>query len=140
MRPAQQHRRADRQWRCGDSAVSTGAEALEALRSRPIDCMVLDLGLPDMTGFALIERIRKEQDLVELPIVIYTGKDLTKKQETELRRIADSIIVKDVKSPERLLDETTLFLHRVQANLPSRRSRCWIRRGWPIRCWRAKRC
>jgi HAMP domain-containing protein/signal transduction histidine kinase/DNA-binding response OmpR family regulator len=101
------------------AAVSTGAEALEALKTERYDCMVLDLGLPDMTGFELIEKIRKEEGLVDLPIVIYTGKDLTRKQETELRRLADTIIVKDAKSPERLLDETTLFLHRVQSNLPS---------------------
>ncbi len=101
------------------SAVSTGMEALEALKAERFDCMVLDLGLPDMTGFQLIEKIRKEEGLTDLPIVIYTGKDLTRKQETELRRLADTIIVKDAKSPERLLDETTLFLHRVQSNLPS---------------------
>jgi len=101
------------------AAVSSGAEALAALESAHFDCMVLDLGLPDMTGFELIERIRKEQGLVDLPIVIYTGKQLTRKQETELRRLADTIIVKDAKSPERLLDETTLFLHRVQSTLPS---------------------
>jgi CheY-like chemotaxis protein len=101
------------------SAVSNGAEALTALKTGHFDCMVLDLGLPDMTGFELIEKIRKEEGLVDLPIVIYTGKDLTRKQETELRRLADTIIVKDAKSPERLLDETTLFLHRVQASLPS---------------------
>jgi CheY-like chemotaxis protein len=98
--------------------VSTGGDALEALKAEPFDCMVLDLGLPDMTGLQLIERIRKELGQVELPIIIYTGRELTKKQETELRRLADTIIVKDVHSPERLLDETTLFLHRVQANLP----------------------
>jgi CheY-like chemotaxis protein/signal transduction histidine kinase/HAMP domain-containing protein len=96
----------------------TGAEALEALEAERYDCMVLDLGLPDMSGFELIERIRKQSNLVELPIVIYTGRELTPKQETELRRMADSIIVKDVRSLDRLLDETTLFLHRVQANLP----------------------
>ena len=101
------------------SAVRTGGEALEALRKETFDCMVLDLGLPDMTGFQLIEQIRKDPDLTDIPIVIYTGKELTKKQETELRRLADTIIVKDVRSPERLLDETTLFLHRVQANLPT---------------------
>jgi CheY-like chemotaxis protein len=100
------------------TAVGTGAQALEALRQEPFDCMVIDLGLPDMSGFALMEQIRKDESLKEIPIIIYTGKDLTKKQETELRKLADTIIVKDVKSPERLLDETTLFLHRVQANLP----------------------
>ncbi len=101
------------------SAVKTGGEALEALRSETFDCMVLDLGLPDMTGFQLIEQIRKDPALTHIPIVIYTGKELTKKQDTELRRLADTIIVKDARSPERLLDETTLFLHRVQANLPT---------------------
>ena len=100
------------------TAVGTGAEALVALKAEPYDCMVIDLGLPDMTGFELIEQIRKEPTLAQLPIVIYTARELTKKQNTELRRVADTIIVKDVKSPERLLDETTLFLHRVQANLP----------------------
>jgi HAMP domain-containing protein/signal transduction histidine kinase/CheY-like chemotaxis protein len=100
------------------TAAGTGAAALEALHAEPFDCMVIDLGLPDMTGFALMEQIRKDEALKDIPIIIYTGKDLTKKQETELRKLADTIIVKDVKSPERLLDETTLFLHRVQANLP----------------------
>jgi HAMP domain-containing protein/CheY-like chemotaxis protein len=100
------------------TAVGTGAEALEALKSEPFDCMVLDLGLPDMTGFELIKKVRKEVDLSNLPIIIYTARDLTRKEETELRRLADTVIVKDVKSPERLLDETTLFLHRVQADLP----------------------
>ncbi|MFN3653540.1 MAG: HAMP domain-containing protein [Armatimonadota bacterium] len=100
-------------------AVASGEEALEALKSERFDCMVLDLGLPDMTGGQLVEKIRKESDHQELPIIIYTGKELTRKQETELRRLADTIIVKDVRSPERLLDETTLFLHRVQANLPA---------------------
>ena len=101
------------------SAVKTGGEALEMLRGETFDCMVLDLGLPDMTGFQLIEQIRKDPALTHIPIVIYTGKELTKKQDTELRRLADTIIVKDARSPERLLDETTLFLHRVQANLPT---------------------
>ena len=100
------------------TAVSLGEEALSELKKQEFDCMVLDLGLPDMTGFQLIQRIRNEAGLVDLPIIIYTGKELTRKQETELRRLADTIIVKDVESPERLLDETTLFLHRVQANLP----------------------
>jgi HAMP domain-containing protein/CheY-like chemotaxis protein/signal transduction histidine kinase len=95
-----------------------GAEALAALESERYDCMVLDLGLPDMSGFELIERIRKQSNLMQLPIVIYTGRELTPKQETELRRMTDTIIIKDVKSLDRLLDETTLFLHRVQANLP----------------------
>src|SRR5262249_49143591 len=90
-----------------------------ALKAEPFDCMVLDLGLPDMTGFRLIQQVRKEIGALEMPIIIYTARALTRKEETELKRLADSIIVKDVKSPERLLDETTLFLHRVQANLPA---------------------
>jgi len=100
------------------TAVGSGAEALTALQAQTFDCMVLDLGLPDMTGFALIEKIQKELGLSGLPIIVYTGKDLTPQEETELRRVSESIIVKDVKSPERLLDETALFLHRVEVDLP----------------------
>jgi len=100
------------------TAVYTGAAALDVLRSQPCDCIVLDLGLPDMNGFDLIEQIKQESNLSRLPIIVYTGKDLTEAEETRLRRLAETIIIKDVRSPERLLDETALFLHRVQANLP----------------------
>ncbi|MBE9092749.1 HAMP domain-containing protein [Tychonema sp. LEGE 07203] len=100
------------------TAVGSGAEALEILKSGHFDCIVLDLGLPDMTGFELIEQIKQEPSLKNLPIIIYTGKELTRAEETQLKRMAETIIVKDVRSPERLLDETALFLHRVQANLP----------------------
>jgi CheY-like chemotaxis protein len=79
---------------------------------------VLDLGLPDIAGAELIERIKQELGGRELPIIIYTGKELSRKEETELKRISDTIIVKDVSSMERLLAETALFLHRVEANLP----------------------
>jgi HAMP domain-containing protein/CheY-like chemotaxis protein/signal transduction histidine kinase len=99
-------------------AVGTGAEALAALKAEAFDCLVLDLVLPDMTGFELIEQIRLEVGSA-IPIVIYTAKSLSPREETELKRLADTIIVKDVQSPERLLDETALFLHRVQANLPA---------------------
>jgi hypothetical protein len=92
---------------------------LEALKSGHFDCLVLDLGLPDMSGFELIEQIKQQPHLGYLPIVVYTGKELTPQEETQLRRISDTIIIKDVRSPERLLDETALFLHRVQANLPA---------------------
>ena len=105
------------------TAVGSGAEALAALQAQPFDCMVLDLGLPDMTGFALIDKIQKELGLSGLPIIVYTGKDLTPQEETELRRVAESIIIKDVKSPERLLDETALFLHRVETDLPESKRR-----------------
>jgi HAMP domain-containing protein/CheY-like chemotaxis protein/signal transduction histidine kinase len=100
------------------TAVGTGAEALEALQSGRFDCIVLDLGLPDMSGLELIEQIKQNPNLGYLPIIIYTGKELAPQEATELRRLSDTIIVKDVRSPERLLDETALFLHRVQANLP----------------------
>ncbi|MEH1890217.1 MAG: response regulator [Nostoc sp.] len=100
------------------TAVGTGTEALLILRSHHFDCMVLDLGLPDMSGFALIEQIKLEPRLLKLPIIIYTGKELSRREETQLRGLAETIIIKNVRSPERLLDETALFLHRVQANLP----------------------
>jgi CheY-like chemotaxis protein len=100
------------------TAVGTGAAALEILRSQHFDCMVLDLGLPDMSGFALIEQIKLEPRLMKLPIIVYTGKELSRQEETQLRGLAETIIIKNVRSPERLLDETALFLHRVQANLP----------------------
>ncbi|MCC5640328.1 HAMP domain-containing protein [Nostoc sp. CHAB 5844] len=100
------------------TAVATGQEALEAIKSQQFDCLVLDLGLPDMNGFELLQQIKQQPNGESLPIIIYTGIELTKAQELELRRITETIIVKDVRSPERLLDETTLFLHRVQATLP----------------------
>jgi len=101
------------------TAVGSGQEALDALRTRHFDCMVLDLGLPDMSGFEFIERMKNDLDINDIPIVVYTGRELTRKEESELKRIAEAIIVKDVRSPERLLDETALFLHRVEANLPA---------------------
>ncbi|MDZ8256926.1 response regulator [Nostoc sp. ChiQUE01b] len=101
------------------TAVGTGAEALSILRSHHFDCMVLDLGLPDMSGFTLIEQIKLEPRLLKLPIIVYTGKELSRQEETQLRGLAETIIIKNVRSPERLLDETALFLHRVQANLPT---------------------
>ncbi len=105
------------------TAVATGEEALAALKEEPFDCMVLDLKLPDMTGFDLIEQIQKELGRADLPIIIYTGKELTPKEETQLRKVADAIIVKEASSPERLLAETALFLHRVEANLPEPKRR-----------------
>jgi CheY-like chemotaxis protein len=97
-------------------AVGTAQEALGELKNKQYDCVVLDLGLPDMDGFQLMERIKS--DVGDVPIIIYTGKDLSQKEETELRRLAETIIVKDVRSLDRLLDETALFLHRVEENLP----------------------
>jgi CheY-like chemotaxis protein len=83
----------------------------------------MDLGLPDMDGFAVIGEIKKEPDLRKVPIVIYTGKELGAEQEARLREVAQSIIIKDVRSPERLLDETALFLHREQKRLPEHKRR-----------------
>ncbi|HVG35194.1 MAG TPA: response regulator, partial [Pyrinomonadaceae bacterium] len=105
------------------TAVATGEEAITALKQEPFDCMVLDLRLPDMSGFDLIEQIQKELGRADLPIIIYTGKELTSKEETQLRKVADAIIVKEASSPERLLAETALFLHRVEANLPEPKRR-----------------
>ncbi len=101
------------------TAVSTGKEALAAIRSQNYDCVVLDLGLPDMDGFELIEQIKQFPNGETLPVIVYTARELTRAQETQLQRLAKTIIIKDVRSPERLLDETALFLHRVQANLPA---------------------
>jgi len=100
------------------TAASSGKEALEELRKQKYDCMVLDLMLTDMTGFELLDQIRDDKQLADLPIIIYTGKELNHQEEMILRKYTESIIIKDVRSPERLLDETTLFLHRVEANLP----------------------
>ena len=105
------------------TAVGSGTEAKEALATTAFDCMVLDLGLGDMSGFDLLETMRTDPAYSRIPVIIYTGKELTKAQETELRRVAQTIIVKDVKSPERLLDETALFLHRVEGNLPEAKRR-----------------
>jgi CheY-like chemotaxis protein len=100
------------------TAVGTGAEAWEALLARKFDCVVLDLRLPDISGFDLLERIRLHKDLRDLPIVVFTGKDLTEEDEILLRKMAESIVLKGVESPERLLDETCLFLHLVTEQLP----------------------
>jgi CheY-like chemotaxis protein/two-component sensor histidine kinase len=100
------------------TAVATGGEAIEALRDRSHDCVVLDLRLPDMSGFELLERVQAEPGLQDLPVVVFTGKELSYDDEMKLKTMAKSIVLKDVQSPERLLDETSLFLHRVIAELP----------------------
>jgi CheY-like chemotaxis protein len=105
------------------TAVATAEEALAQVAAEHYHCMVLDLGLSDMSGFALLERIKGDVDLRDLPIIIYTGKELSPAEDTQLRRYAETIIIKDAKSPERLLDETALFLHRVEAELPEPKRR-----------------
>jgi CheY-like chemotaxis protein len=99
--------------------VSTGMEAMRALREEPYDCAVLDLRLPDMSGFEVLERIRDEELPVDLPVVVFTGKELSPEEDARLHMLARSVVVKGVESPERLLDETSLFLHRVVADLPA---------------------
>jgi CheY-like chemotaxis protein len=100
------------------TAVGTGGEAMAALTGGAFDCVVLDLHLPDMSGFELLEKIRQEPTLAAIPVVVFTGKDLSVRDEKRLKAMAKSIVLKDVQSPERLLDETALFLHRVVADLP----------------------
>jgi CheY-like chemotaxis protein len=106
------------------TAVATADEALKALQEKHFDCMVLDLGLAQgKNGFDLLETVKSDPAMQDLPIIIYTGKELSQQEETRLRKFAETIIVKDVKSPERLLDETALFLHRIEARLPEQKRR-----------------
>jgi CheY-like chemotaxis protein len=98
--------------------VGTGAAALQALAEGNYDCAVLDLRLPDMTGFEVLEKLRDTPAIQDLPVVVFTGRDLTAEEDSQLHTLARSVVVKDVESPERLLDETALFLHRVVADLP----------------------
>jgi HAMP domain-containing protein/CheY-like chemotaxis protein/signal transduction histidine kinase len=98
--------------------ASTGEEALAVIAEQPFDCMVLDLRLPDMSGFDVLERLRDTPSLVDLPVVVFTGKDLSPEEDARLHTLARSVVVKGVESPERLLDETALFLHRVVSDLP----------------------
>jgi CheY-like chemotaxis protein len=105
------------------TAVGTAVEALEALRSHQFGCCVVDLRLPDMSGFELLQQIQADPALREVPIVVFTGKELTEAEDVQLRAIAKSVVLKDVRSPERLLDETALFLHRVVSDLPEPRRR-----------------
>lgn len=98
--------------------AGTGKEGLEIATAEQIDCIVLDLGLPDMNGFEFIERLHKIVGKPVPPIVIYTGRELTREENAELEKHAETIIIKGVKSEERLLDETALFLHRTVGNLP----------------------
>ncbi|HEV2275899.1 MAG TPA: HAMP domain-containing protein [Acidobacteriaceae bacterium] len=100
-------------------ALSSGAEALAAIDDQEFDCLVLDLRLPDMTGIELLERLARSPARSDLPVVVFTGKDLSPEEDSTLRMLARSVIVKDVESPERLLDETALFLHRVVSDLPA---------------------
>jgi CheY-like chemotaxis protein/signal transduction histidine kinase/HAMP domain-containing protein len=99
-------------------AVDSGAAALEAIQDDAYDCIVLDLRLPDMSGFEVLEHLRSIPKLKDLPVVVFTGRELSAEEDAQLHTLARSVVVKDVESPERLLDETALFLHRVVSELP----------------------
>ena len=98
-----------------------GGEAIEALASQRYDCMILDLGLRDFGGDELLERIKKDERIEVPPVIVYTARDLTLEEDLQLRSMSDSIIIKDVRSDERLLDEVSLFLHRVVAEMPEKK-------------------
>ena len=100
------------------TSAANAAETFAALEKMRYDCVVIDLGLPDMAGLQLIREIQRRYAPHSPPIIVYTGKELSREEETELRMVSDSIVVKSARSPERLLDETALFLHRVQTKLP----------------------
>jgi CheY-like chemotaxis protein/HAMP domain-containing protein len=103
--------------------ADTGAAALAALAEQPCDCVVLDLRLPDMSGFDVLERISSDPALHDVPVVVFTGRELSADEDARLRTLARSVVVKGVESPERLLDETALFLHRVVSDLPAEQQR-----------------
>ena len=105
------------------TVVATGAEAVQIVGEQVFDCVVLDLRLPDISGFDVLERFRDTPSLSDLPVVVFTGKELSPEEDARLHSLARSVVVKGVESPERLLDETTLFLHRVVADLPVEKQR-----------------
>ncbi|WP_119275034.1 HAMP domain-containing protein [Taklimakanibacter deserti] len=102
------------------ATAATGSAALDKLAQEPWDCMVLDLKLPDMSGFDVLEHVAAEENLSDLPVVVFTGRPLSPEEEDKLKSMARSIVVKGVESPERLFDETSLFMHRVVGDLPPR--------------------
>jgi len=99
--------------------VDTGGAALDALRAEPFDCVVLDLRLPDISGFEILEQIRKDRSLGQPPVVVFTGEELSVEESERLGRLSRGVVLKDVRSPERLLDETALLLHLAADQLPA---------------------
>jgi HAMP domain-containing protein/CheY-like chemotaxis protein/signal transduction histidine kinase len=100
------------------TAVSTGAQALAALDEAKFECVIVDLGLPDVDGLTLIERIKQHPAHVRVPVIVYTGRELTEQEDAAIRHLSESVIVKDAMSPERLIEETSYFLNQVEARLP----------------------
>ena len=98
--------------------AESGGEAIDAAKSLSPDVMLIDVTLPDMSGFEVLERIRDDSSLCDIPVVVFTGRELSPDEDAKLHTMARSVVVKGVESPERLLDETALFLHRVVADLP----------------------
>ncbi|WP_425617897.1 response regulator [Anatilimnocola sp. NA78] len=107
----------------GTVGVGSAAECLAQLKEKTFDCMVLDLSLPDATGYSLLETLSREDKYAFPPVIVYTGRDLSADEEQKLRKYSKSIIIKGAKSPERLLDEVTLFLHQVVSDLPAEQQR-----------------
>ncbi len=105
------------------TSISTGKQALDQIRKDDFDCIILDLGLKDISGFELLKKIGKKGVEGSIPVIIYTGQELSREDQEHLSKYSDSIIIKGVKSPERLLAETTLFLHRVESNLPEEKQK-----------------
>ncbi len=103
--------------------AALGQEALVWLRDGAFDCVVLDLRLPDMSGFEVLEQMRADSHLADIPVVVFTGRELSPDEDARLHTMARSIVVKGVESPERLLDETALFLHRIVTDLPPEKQR-----------------
>ena len=99
-------------------AVARGEDAYQLLKKKNFDCVILDLGLEDISGFDLLEKIRKDKAISHIPIITYTGKELSREENLILKKYSESIIIKGARSPERLLEETSLFLHRIEKNLP----------------------
>ena len=103
--------------------MENAADALDQLRQTTFDCMVMDLNLPDLSGYELLETMAGQDDVSFPPVIVYTGRSLSRDEEQRLHRFSKSIIIKDARSPERLLDEVTLFLHQVESALPADRQR-----------------
>jgi CheY-like chemotaxis protein len=101
----------------------SATEGLNMLAKDKYDCVIVDIGLPDMSGFQFLEHIRQNQKLIDLPVIVYTGKSLSKEDNIRLEQLADSVVLKTAHSHERLLDETTLFLHRIESQLPKEKQR-----------------